>query len=167
MKSITYLYKSTVLAFIAILSFSNAQANEMSSSSAYGKQKVVYHVNYDDPKRQASALRNIQNHINAVGSDNLDLKVVMHGNGLSLVVKPEALAHLPKMKQGNANNEMQQKIDRLKLQGVGFHVCANTLKGKNVDYQKDLYDIDEQHIVKSGVAELAHLQQQGFTYIRP
>ncbi|MCK4834711.1 MAG: hypothetical protein KAT12_08025, partial [Gammaproteobacteria bacterium] len=42
----------------------------------YGKQKVVYHINYDNPKKQAGALRNIQNHINAVGAENLDLKVV-------------------------------------------------------------------------------------------
>ena len=33
----------------------------------YGKQKVVYHINYDNPKKQTGALRNIQNHINAVG----------------------------------------------------------------------------------------------------
>ena len=37
----------------------------------YAKQKVVYHINYDNPKTQAGALRNIQNHINAVGAENL------------------------------------------------------------------------------------------------
>jgi len=30
-------------------------------AGGYGKQKVVYHVNYDNPKAQAGALRNIQN----------------------------------------------------------------------------------------------------------
>ena len=34
----------------------------------YAKQKVVYHINYDNPKKQTGALRNIQNHINAVSS---------------------------------------------------------------------------------------------------
>ena len=56
------------------------------AGAGYGKQKVVYHINYDDPKAQAGALRNIQNHINAVGEENLDLKVVMHGKGLSLLL---------------------------------------------------------------------------------
>ena len=55
----------------------------------YGKQKVVYHVNYDDPKHQAAAMRNIQNHINAVGAENLNLKVVLHGKGLSLLLTPD------------------------------------------------------------------------------
>ena len=40
----------------------------------YGAQKVVYHINYDNPKAQAGALRNIQNHINAVGAENLEIR---------------------------------------------------------------------------------------------
>lgn len=69
------------------------------ASEDYGKQKVVYHVNYDNPKAQAGALRNIQNHINAVGVENLDLKVVLHGKGLSLLLEPDALKHT-KLKYG-------------------------------------------------------------------
>ena len=56
------------------------------AESGYGKQKVVYHVNGDNPKQQTGALRNIQNHINAVGAENLDVKVVLHGNGLGLLM---------------------------------------------------------------------------------
>ena len=78
------------------------------------------HINYDDPKAQAGALRNIQNHINAVGAENLDLKVVMHGKGLSLLLTPDALENT-KLKYGNATDEIQAKISGLKDQGVGFH----------------------------------------------
>lgn len=132
----------------------------------YGKQKVVYHINYDNPKQQAGALRNIQNHINAVGAENLDLRVVMHGNGLSLVTYPDALSRT-KLNQANANDDMQTRILGLKNQGVKFNACANTLKGKQLDREKDLFDVAEGDIVPSGVAELAHLQGQGFTYIKP
>jgi len=132
----------------------------------YGKQKVVYHINYDNPKQQAGALRNIQNHINAVGADNLDLRVVMHGNGLSLVTYPEALSRT-KLNQANANDDMQTSILGLKNQGVKFNACANTLKGKKLDRENDLFDVAESDIVPSGVAELAHLQGQGYTYIKP
>lgn len=130
------------------------------------KQKVVYHINYDDPKAQAGALRNIQNHINAVGAENLDLKVVMHGNGLSLLLEPDELANVPKMKQANATPEMMVKIDGLQGQGVRFNVCANTLKGKKISLDQ-LHGADESSIVPSGVAELAHLQAQGYAYIKP
>ena len=55
-----------------------------STALGYGKQKVVYHINGDNPQQNKGALNNIQNHINAVGADNMDIRVVMHGNGLAM-----------------------------------------------------------------------------------
>ena len=133
----------------------------------YGKQKVVYHINYDDPKMQKGALRNIQNHINAVGAENMEVRVVLHGNGLSLLLNPESLEHLPKFKHANATDEMAARIDGLKNQGVNFRICNNTVKGRKVDMANDLYDADGEDVVPSGVAELSYLQAQGYTYIKP
>jgi intracellular sulfur oxidation DsrE/DsrF family protein len=130
--------------------------------SAYGKQKVVYHINYDDPKLQAGALRNVQNHINAVGKDNIDIKVVLHGNGLALLLEPDSLEKLTKF-----TPDMAAKIDGLKAQGVAFNVCANTVRGRKVDLETDLYNVSESDIVPSGVAEVAKLQQEGYVYIKP
>lgn len=121
----------------------------------YAKQKVLYHVNYNDEKRQLGAMRNIQNHINAVGKENLDLRVVMHGGGVSL------------MQTANTNPDFQQKVQNLKDQGVKFNICANTLRGKKINYKTDMYSVEEADIVPSGVAEIAHLQDQGYSYIRP
>ena len=134
-------------------------------AGSYGKQKVVYHINYDNSKQQAGALRNIQNHINAVGKENLDFKVVMHGKGLSLLLEPDAAADT-KLKLGNATEKQQNTVSNLKDQGVNFSVCANTLKGKKIDLE-DLYDVTKADIVPSGVAELSKLQQEGYTYIKP
>ncbi len=131
------------------------------------KQKVVYHINYDNPKQQAGALRNIQNHINAVGAENLDLKVVLHGNGLSLLLDPASLERLPKFKHANASQDMIAKIDGLRDQGIQFQVCANTINGRKVDLANDLYYVEESDIVPSGVAQLAILQAQGYAYIKP
>lgn len=151
------------LVFLTIISITTATAGD----NGYGKQKVVYHINYDNPKKQSGALRNIQNHINAVGAENLDLKVVLHGNGLALLVEPDSLEKLPKFKHANANDKMTAKIDGLKNQGVAFNVCANTVKGRKVDLNNDLYNVDDADVVPSGVAELAKLQLQGYTYIKP
>ncbi len=133
----------------------------------YGKQKVVYHINYDNPKQQTGALRNIQNHINAVGAENLDLKVVLHGNGLALLLEPDSLEKLTKFKYANADESMTAKIDNLKNQGVEFNVCANTVRGRKVDIDTDLYNVDEGDIIPSGVAEVAYLQANGYSYVKP
>ena len=139
----------------------------VNASERYGKQKVVYHINYDNPKKQAGALRNIQNHINAVGAENLDLKVVLHGNGLALLLEPDALAKLKKFKHANADDSMTAKIDNLKDQGIDFNVCENTIRGRKVDVEQDLYNVDKGDIVPSGVAEVARLQQMGYSYVKP
>ena len=125
------------------------------AETGYGKQKVVYHVNYDDPKKQMGALRNVQNHINAVGKENLDLRVVMHGNGLSLLMR------------ANEDANFESRVINLKDQGIGFKVCANTLRGRKISYEDDLFDVDEEDIVPSGVAEIAHLQAEGYSYVKP
>ena len=158
--------KSSWLRVVLVTVLAAVMSGNAIADDRYGKQKVVYHINYDDPAAQAGALRNIQNHINAVGAANLDLKVVMHGKGLTLLLTPDAVSRT-KLKQGNATEELQAKIAGLKDQGVAFQVCSNTLKGKQVDYTQDLYDVDEADIVPSGVAELARLQGLGYAYVKP
>ncbi|MEK9724925.1 MAG: DsrE family protein [Rhodospirillaceae bacterium] len=134
-------------------------ANGAMAADRYGKQKVVYHINYnggDKDKAYVGAMRNIQNHINAVGAENLDVKVVLHGNGLGL------LQHARK-----SNEKLKGAVASLKSQNVAFQVCNNTLKGRKISYENDLFDVYKEDIVPSGVAELTHLQQQGYTYIKP
>ena len=140
-------------------------AHDGPAKNGYDKQKVVYHINYDNPKRQKGALRNIQNHINAVGKENLDLRVVMHGKGLTLLLDPEEAANT-KLKRGNASPGQIAKIDGLKDQGVKFAVCANTLRGKKIKLDM-LHDSTKKNVVPSGVAEIAHLEAAGYAYIKP
>jgi len=144
--------KLLTFALVSLLSLGGLGA---AYAEDYGKQKVVYHVNYDDEKELTGALRNIQNHINAVGKDNLDLRVVMHGPGVAL------------LQLANTKPDMADKVANLKRQGIHFNVCANTLKGKKLNYKTDLYEVSEQDIVPSGVAEIAHLQSKGYSYVKP
>lgn len=144
--------KKTILAcgMAALLASGAALANDY-----YGKQKVVYHINSNDDKTLAAALGNIQNHINAVGKENIEVMVVMHGNGVDL------------LKKANTDADMQSKVVNLKSQGVKMAVCENTLKKKNINYKNDLFDTSKEDIVPSGVAELARLQQKGYVYVKP
>jgi len=162
MKSLKTQLLSAALIGLCLLMTSTSYANER-----YGKQKVVYHINYDNPKKQAGALRNVQNHINAVGAENLDLKIVLHGNGLALLLEPDSLSKLKKFKHANATESMTAKIDGLKNQGVDFNVCANTVRGRKVNVETDLYNVDPKDVVPSGVAEVARLQAMGYSYIKP
>jgi hypothetical protein len=90
----------------------------------------------------------------------------MHGDGLALLLYPDARDHT-KMKMANADDQLQAKISGLKDQGIQFQVCANTLKGRKINAEDDLYDVSKADIVPSGVAQLAILQSQGYAYIKP
>ena len=158
---------TTLLVTVVLMLGVAVHSGDADADNGYDKQKVVYHINYDDPNRQAGALRNIQNHINAVGKDDLDIKVVLHGNGLALLLEPDSLEKLTKFKHANATEKMTAKIDGLKDQGVSFQVCANTVRGRKVDMEHDLYNVNQDDIVPSGVAEVAALQQKGYVYIKP
>ena len=145
-------------ALVAVLGVIFSQVTDLAAGERYGKQKVVYHINYDggpDDKKYRGAMRNIQNHINAVGAENMEIKVVLHGNGLGLLMTAKE------------NQKVQGAVTSLKSQNVEFQVCNNTLKGRKISYENDLFEVFEEDIIPSGVAELSHLQQQGYTYIKP
>jgi intracellular sulfur oxidation DsrE/DsrF family protein len=143
--------KLLTLAVLAMLTLGTGCATMFGQD----KQKVVYHINYNDEAQLKSALGNVKNHIKAVGSDKVDIKIVMHGKGVDL------------LKVANTNLDMQQKVIGLKKDGVAFEVCNNTLVNKKIDYKNDLFDVSKADIVPSGVAEIANLEQKGYMYIKP
>ncbi len=125
------------------------------ASASYAEQKVVYHVNYVDVKRSIGAMRNAQNHINALGQGNHEIRFVLHGNGVELL-----------RKVAQESPDAANRIDSLRSQGVSFNICANTLKGRKIALE-DLHFAEQADIVPSGVAEIGKLQQEGFVYLRP
>ncbi len=146
---------AVALAFAALVTLAIAPA---AAEDRYGKQKVVYHINFDagqDGKAYLKALKNVQNHISAVGKDNVEVKVVLHGDGVDL------------LRNAVQDLKLQGEVSNLKSQKVGFVVCNNTLVGRKIDPDKDLFEVFKDDIVPSGVAELSYLQGKGYTYIKP
>ena len=139
------------VAAMVVFGFSATSA----TAAGYGKQKVVYHLNYDNAKREKGMLRNINNHIKAVGAKKLDLRIVMHGKGYTMLYR------------ASNDLQLQNTIIKLKDKGVKFQLCANTIRGKKL-VQSKLFGFDPKiDKVPSGVAEIAKLQKKGFAYIRP
>lgn len=127
------------------------------SDGRYGKQKAVYDINYaggENDKAYFLALRNVKNHINAVGKDNIELKIVLSGDGLNM------------LKAATTNLELQGMISNLKTQKAAFLVCNNTLVGRKID-SDTLFEVFKDDIVPSGNAEIGHLQSNGYSYHKP
>ena len=123
------------------------------AKNGYNQQKVVYHVN--NLQTANGALRNVKNHLNALGDKNAEIIVVTHSSGAFAMVDGS------KDKKGNSFDDTIQKLAN---RGVKFTICANTIRGKKID--KNKINLNAK-IIPSGVAEVAHLQQQGYLYVKP
>jgi intracellular sulfur oxidation DsrE/DsrF family protein len=150
--------KAAILAVAAMVGLAATAAQADDAKNGYHKQKVVYHVNNIDSA--TGALRNLKNHLNAVGDENIEAIVVTHSSGAFAMVDG---AMGKKDKNGKVYN-FNDQIASLANRGVKFQICANTIKGKKIDKSK----INENaEIIPSGVAHVAHLQQQGYLYVKP
>lgn len=151
--------KAAIFALVALLGLAGTAAQAGDAKNGYNKQKVVYHIN--NINSATGALRNVKNHLNAVGDENLDIIVVTHSSGAFALVDG-AMGKTDK-KTGKVY-DFRDMIATLANRGVKFQICANTIKGKKIDKSK----INENaEIVPSGVAQIADLEQKGYLYIKP
>ncbi len=140
-----------------MLGITSAKAQMTPPPGYYKDQKVVYHNDGGYPDNAAyfrKLLTNVKNHIDAVGKDHVEIRVVNHGDGLIL------------FQMANKDPDLAHRIDALKAEGVKFLICSNTLRERNIDWHT-LYGVKESDLIPSGVAELARLQGMGYAYIHP
>lgn len=148
---------TTLVMAVSLLGLA-ATAQAGTAKNGYDKQKVVYHVN--NIHTATGALRNVKNHLNAVGDENIEVIVVTHSSGAFALVDG---AMGKKDKNGKVYN-FNDTIASLANRGVKFQMCANTIRGKKIDKNK-INSYAE--IIPSGVAQVAHLQQRGYLYVKP
>ncbi|MGB0468316.1 MAG: DsrE family protein [Pontibacterium sp.] len=111
-------------------------------------------MNYGDTHRIEETMVNISNHLNELGEDHVDIKVVVHGKAIEYFM--------------NAVNDeaKQMTLDSLRLNNVQFLICGNTLNGYKTS-ASGLYDVEEEDVVKAGLPAIIDLQQRGYFYVRP
>ena len=125
-----------------------------SFAEQYAPQKVLYHVNYHEQSRISETLVNITNHIEALGEENIDIKVMIHGKAIEYLM------------DAVADEGKQMSLDSLRLNGVQFLVCGNTLNGYKIT-REELYEVEDEDMVQAGLPAIVNLQQQGYIYVRP
>jgi hypothetical protein len=122
------------------------------ATAAPREEKVVYHIT--DASRATAALNNIRNHLKAV--PGVKIVVVTNGAGVDFLLEGAANAN------GNPYDATVQEL--VMHNNVEFRVCNNTLEARHIDKSRV---IPEATIVPSGVAEAAHLQFEGYAYLKP
>ena len=155
---------SLILSLLIIAAVITAPA---AIAAASQPSKLIFHVNDDSPEHQEAVLRNLQNHLVSVGPENLDIKVLLQGGGVSMLLLPKALPRVSAFNYANASPAFCGRIDELRAQGVIFLVSGRTLAQHHIDFRHDLYGVHPRDIVPNALSQLAELQSQGYTYIKP
>lgn len=122
----------------------------------YVFQRVVYQNDGGLPDNRAyfgRILHHIAAHI-AATDGQVEIRVVNFASGVTM------------LQMARTDGELRAQIDALRAKGVKFLICRNTLNGMGLKIE-DLYAVQPEDVVPSGVAEIARLQGQGFVYIHP
>ena len=122
----------------------------------YEAQRVVYHVTDGEwffERKFRNMLHVARNHVDAVAFGELDLRIVLQGGGMDLLLKAKTDAKLA------------SEIDTLRKAGVIFVVCRNTLVLRGLD-PAALHMVKREDIVASSVAEAAALVGKGYVYMK-
>lgn len=131
------------LATLALLAGTQAQATT-------GKpNKVVLQVSDGDPQKWGLALTNAYNVQNDLGSDTVDLEIVVYGPAIGML---------------KAGSPVAARVVSAVKSGVKVVACENTMIAQNLT-KADL--VPGIGYVQAGVVELMKKQQQGYAYIRP
>lgn len=135
-----------------------AQVDVPKVTTDFGHQKVIYHLTESGGylgQKYRNWLNNMENHYAALKPGELELVVIMNGDGVDL------------LSAAASDEKLARRIDDLKAKGARFLVCRNTLISRGIDPQKDLYGVRTEDLIGAGVAQIALLERQGFGYLKP
>lgn len=111
--------------------------------------RVVMEISGDGDEHWNGLITNVKNLRTALGNENAQIEVVVHGKALALLL--------------GKNKEMADRLADLSREGVVFAACENTMKKQGVTKDQLLpFAIT----VDAGVAEVVRKQESGWSYVR-
>ena len=130
--------------------------------------KVVYHVDFADPRRFSAMLTSIDNMITTYENElaEYDIRVVFNSYGIRFVTD-DKLKGTPFEEDKALKARRQELLTRLRsaheVRNVKLELCEITRTAVGLDKEKLMPGVD---IVPSGVVQVAELQRKGYAYIK-
>lgn len=142
----------------AVTAEKTQKADEATKKTDETANKVVFHIDQNDPKVMNLTLNNVQNMVKYFKEkgEKVTIEVLANGPGLNMLRKDKS--------------PVTKRIAAMAKEGseIQFSACKNTIaamtkkaKGKKPPL------VDAATPVPSGVVRLLELQQQGYAYIKP
>ncbi len=130
--------------------------------------KVVWHVDFADPRRLSAMLQNVNNMVTTYQNklEDYDIRIVFLAGGIRFVTQ-DPLKGTPFAEDPEYKKRRPELIQRLKqlqeMHGVKLELCEITREALNLAKEKIIPGVTS---VRSGVVRIAELQHQGFAYLK-
>jgi intracellular sulfur oxidation DsrE/DsrF family protein len=166
MKSINHL--SVFFAGLLLAGAVLAAEGATGTSAAEPVAKVVWHVDFADPRRLSAMIQNVNNMVTTYQNklEDYDIRVVFLAGGIRFVtqdpLKGTPFAEDPDFKQRRP--DLILRLQQLReMHGVKLELCEITREALNLAKEKIIPGVTS---VRSGVVRIAELQHQGFAYLK-
>jgi intracellular sulfur oxidation DsrE/DsrF family protein len=113
------------------------------------KHRLVVQVSDDSPKTWNQALNNSRNVQAELGKANVDLRIVVYGNGIGML---------------KLDSEVAARVKEAVDGGITVVACENTMKARKLT-RADMLPYGG--YVKAGIVEIMQRQRDGYAYVRP
>ncbi len=154
--------------FLMLIVFSLSPQQVSADSQDDDVMKVVYHVDFADPRRFSAMLTSINNMVTYYNNEfiEFDIRIVFVAHGIRFVTD-DKLTGTP----FEADAELEQRRANLKgrmlslkdVHDVQLELCDITRSQIGLAEDKLYAEVDS---VPSGVVQIAQLQREGFSYIK-
>ena len=114
---------------------------------AVKEHRIVFQLASPDTLVHIGLMKQLNNLLTAV--PDVTVEVVCHGPGLNILIADKTT--------------IQSQIQQLKMKGVTFAACENTMKDRNIS--KDRI-IPEAVFVPAAIVEIMNRQEAGWTYVK-
>lgn len=130
--------------------------------------RVVWHVDFGDPRRLSAMIQNVNNMVTTYQGELMeyDVRIVFVAAGIRFVTE-DALAKTPFAEDKALKERRKDLIQRLQqlreVQNVKLELCEITRESINLPSDRIIPGVEP---VRSGVVRIAELQHQGFAYLK-
>ena len=158
-------YVLIALALMAALFY----ANPVRSADEEEKiAKVVWHVDFAEPRRFSSMLTSIFNMVTTYQNElmDYDVRIVLLSHGIRFVteVKLKGTPFAEDKELAESRKNLMTRLNSLReVSGVKLALCEITRAAVKLDKEKIMPGVV---LVPSGVVEVAKLQSDGFSYLK-
>jgi len=144
-------------------------ANSVRSAEVEEKiAKVVWHVDFAEPRRFSSMLTSIFNMVTTYQNELMeyDVRIVLLSHGIRFVTtdKLKGTPFEEDKELAESRKNLMTRLNSLReVSGVKLALCEITRAAVKLDRKKIMSGVE---LVPSGVVEVAKLQSEGFSYLK-